>query len=245
MFLRNAPAKGLAPPEQLARSQWAAFMRALCVFDDAAWMNHPQRTYLAESKPYQLALATECGFKVPETLVGNDAASIRRQFPGSLIVKSLDTVLLRDGKDCLFTYSTVADSSVLVDTNTAGAPLLAQRLLEPKMDLRVTIVGKQLFAVRILVDDEGVQGDWRMVPRDRLVYEDVEISTSIGEACRALVDHLGLTFAAIDLIETPEGVFFIEVNPTGEWGWLTTAERPIDAAIANWLAEPDSHATTA
>jgi hypothetical protein len=239
VFLRNAPAEALAPAEQLARSQWAAFVRALCVLDNAAWMNHPQRTYLAESKPYQLALAHECGLKVPETLVGNDAASIRGRFPGSLIVKSLDTVLLRDGEDCLFTYSTVADSSILVDSNTAGAPLVAQRLLEPKIDLRVTIVGKEMFAVRILVDGEGVPGDWRMLSRDRLVYEDVEISTSVEEACRALVEHLGLAFAAIDLIETPKGVYFIEVNPTGEWGWLTTVERPIDAIIADWLAKPD------
>jgi len=245
VFLRNLPAEGLAPAEQLARSQWAAFTRSLCVFHDAAWMNHPQRTYVAESKPYQLALATECGFKVPETLVGNDAVSIRTRFPGLLIVKSLDSVLLRDGDDSLFTYSTVADSSELVESNTAGAPLLAQRLLDPKMDLRVTIVGKEMFAVRILVDNKGVRGDWRTVSRDRLVYEDVEISPSIEKACRALVDHLGLAFAAIDLIETPEGVFFIEVNPTGEWGWLVTAGRPIDKAIANWLAEPGCHAAAA
>jgi glutathione synthase/RimK-type ligase-like ATP-grasp enzyme len=240
VFLRNAPAEALAPAEQLARSQWAAFGRALCVLKDAAWMNHPQLTYLAESKPYQLALAIECGFKVPETLVGNDATGIQQLFPSSLIVKSLDTVLLRDGEDCLFTYSTVADSSVLSESNTAEAPILAQRLLEPKIDLRITIVGKQVFAVRIIVEDEGVQGDWRIVPRERLVYEDVEIDGSVQEACRTLVEHLGLAFAAIDLIETPDGIFFIEVNPTGEWGWLTTPERPIDKAIANWLANPDN-----
>lgn len=238
VFLRNVPPEKLTPIEQLTRSQWTAFVRALSVFRHASWMNHPQQTYLAESKPYQLALAVECGFQVPETLVGNDAASIRSRFPGSLIVKSLDTVLLRDGEDCLFTYSTMAHSSVLVDSNTAGAPLLAQRLLDPKTDLRVTIVGKQIFAVRILVDKKGVSGDWRTVPRDRLIYEDVELSTSLEGACRAFVDHLGLNFAAIDLVETPEGVFFIEVNPTGEWGWLTTVERPIDEAIARWLTEP-------
>ena len=55
-----------------------------------------------------------------------------------------------------------------------------------------------------------------------------------------LARRLGLSFAAIDLVETPEGTFFIEVNPTGEWGWLSNPEQPIDFAIAAWLAQPCS-----
>lgn len=35
-------------------------------------MNDPSATYLAESKPYQLAVANELGFKVPRTMVTND-----------------------------------------------------------------------------------------------------------------------------------------------------------------------------
>ena len=61
----------------------------------------PAATYLAESKPYQLSVAASCGFQVPVTLATNDASSIRETFPGSLVIKSLDTVLLRDGDDCL------------------------------------------------------------------------------------------------------------------------------------------------
>lgn len=36
VFLRNAPAVSLSPGEQLERSQWTAFLRALCVFRHAA-----------------------------------------------------------------------------------------------------------------------------------------------------------------------------------------------------------------
>jgi hypothetical protein len=237
VFLRNTPPKPLASSEQLSRSQWAAFQRSLCVFDQTRWMNHPQATYLAESKPYQLQVARRCGFQVPATLAGNDARSVHARFPGSLVVKSLDTVLLREGSDCLFTYTTVGSSQMLDDGNTAAAPLLAQQLLDRKTDIRVTVVGERVFAVRIQAGGSGIEGDWRTVERDRLTYEDMRLDSDTASACLLLARRLGLPFAAIDLAETPDGIFFIEVNPTGEWAWLNADSRPIAAAIADWLVE--------
>ena len=65
VFLRNAPGGTVSPSEQLARSQWSAFLRAMTVFDSARWMNHPAHTYQAECKPFQLKVAAGCGFLVP------------------------------------------------------------------------------------------------------------------------------------------------------------------------------------
>ena len=134
VFLRNTPPVPLSPEEQLERSQWMAFLRGLCVFRHAAWMNSPAATYLAESKPYQLSVAATCGFQVPTTLASNDASRIRKTFPDSLVIKSLDTVLMRDGDDCLFTYTTLNPGSELKDAAVHAAPLLAQRALEEKTD---------------------------------------------------------------------------------------------------------------
>lgn len=238
VFLRNTPSVPLSPNEQLERSQWSAFLRGLCVFSDAAWMNHPPATYLAESKPYQLYAAAACGFNVPQTLATNNASLIRETFPRSLIIKSLDTVLLREGGDCLFTYTTMSPGTELHDNSVASAPLLAQRMLENKTDVRVTVVGDRLFAVRILSAGRGIPGDWRIISKAHIEYRDMELDSDTADRCLRLTRKLGLAFAAIDLVETPEGIFFIEVNPTGEWGWLSDTERPIDKAIASWLAPP-------
>ena len=73
----TSPPIPLSPEEQLDRSQWTAFLRALCVFRHAVWMNSPAATYLAESKPYQLSIAANCGFQVPETLATNDASRLQ------------------------------------------------------------------------------------------------------------------------------------------------------------------------
>ena len=238
VFLRNTPSAPLSPAEQLERSQWTAFLRGLCVFRNAAWMNFPMATYIAESKPYQLHIAAECGFCVPRTLATNDAASISDAFKGELVIKSLDTVLLRDGDECLFTYTTVNSSRKLTDQTVSAVPLLAQFALEKKTDLRVTVIGDKVFAVRVLSGGSGIDGDWRLVPKAQLEFQDVELGHDVAVRCQQLTRQLGLSFAAIDLIETAEGFFFIEVNPTGEWGWLSSAKRPIDEVIASWLSNP-------
>ena len=237
VFLRNTPGAPLTPKEQLERSQWMGFLRGLCVFQEAAWMNSPIATYIAESKPYQLAVAARCGFEVPSTLATNDGERMRSTFPSGIAVKSLDTVLLREGDDCLFTYTTLNPEIELDDSTVKDVPVLAQRALESKCDLRVTIVGEEVFAVRVLARGEPIPGDWRRTPKQDLEYHDCELDPGVAKRCRLLTRRLGLSFAAIDLIENKDGTFFIEVNPTGEWGWLSNEERPIDVAIATWLGQ--------
>ena len=241
VFLRNTPAVPLSPKEQLERSQWMAFLRGLCVFHHAAWMNSPAATYIAESKPYQLSVAASCGFQIPTTLATNDANRIREIFPSSVAIKSLDTVLLREGDDCLFTYTILNPGEELSDETVHVAPLMAQQALKEKSDLRITVVGEEMFAVRVLSRGSNIVGDWRTVSKNDLEFHDIVLSDEIAQRCNLLTRRLGLSFAAIDLIETPQGVFFIEINPTGEWGWLSTKERPIDRAVASWLGNPPQY----
>ena len=156
IYLRNTPAEPLSPQEQLARSQWMAFLRAMCVFDEAGWMNAPHATFLAECKPYQLLLAKQVGFDVPRTLIGNDAETFNRSFALPLVVKSLDTVLVRDGDDLLFSYTGIRDLP-FEDVSTASAPFIAQDFICPKTDVRVTVVGSETFATRILSEGRPVR----------------------------------------------------------------------------------------
>jgi len=65
-------------------------------FDNVIWMNHPQATYRAEVKPYQLYVAKRIGFDVPETVVANAPGYYDRAANGKskVMVKSLDPVIL-------------------------------------------------------------------------------------------------------------------------------------------------------
>jgi glutathione synthase/RimK-type ligase-like ATP-grasp enzyme len=235
IFLRNTPGETLTVKEQLVRSQWMAFLRSLSIFKNAMWMNWPESTYLAETKAFQLMEAYKLGFRIPKTKIGNNA----KEFIGfnqDVIIKSLDTVLLREGGDCLFTYSTIERYNNFRDEAVFEAPLTVQQYISPKIDIRVTVVGNKIFAVKITSEGSGIKNDWRVLNKDKLEYTDIELPDKINNLCFQLVKKLGLTFGAIDLIESNGKYFFIEINPTGEWGWINTLERRIDSCIADWLA---------
>ena len=234
IFLRNTPSSSLTIDEQLERSQWMGFLRSLSIFEQTNWLNPLDATYLAETKVYQLALANEIGFDIPKTLVGNHAERFD-QFKNRVIIKSLDTILLREKNDCLFTYSTLTDTSELRDGNTFFAPLTVQDYVTPKIDIRVTIVGKNIIAIKITSEGVGIEEDWRTHERSCLEYSQIKLPDEVENNCFELMRRLNLNFGAIDLINSGERYYFIEINPTGEWGWLVDESRRIDSLIADWL----------
>lgn len=236
VFIRNTPGNKLAIDAQLSRSQWSAFLRSMMVFDSARWMNHPADIYKAETKPFQLLVASRCGFLVPATTVGNDVQAIQKRFSSRIAVKSIDTVYLREGNDALFAYTNIIQSYELSDANVHQAPLIAQVPISPKADIRVTVVGSSVFAHRILINGTSAAGDWRLHKRNEISYEPYSLSDDVKTRCIALCSKLNLSFGAIDLIESEGEVVFIEINPTGEWAWLPNADQTTGEAIAAWLS---------
>ena len=234
VFLRTT---GKARPveEQLKRSQWSAFIRNLIIIDKAVWMNHPVATYRAENNLYQLKIAKECGFSVPETYVGNSLPQNIAQ-EKMYIVKSLDTALFYEDDKEMFTYSTMIEGKDLLSSEIQLAPIITQECLSPKCDIRVTFVNNRMFPVAITEDGMILEGDWRKSNKDNLTYTCVKLPRNIENQLMIIMKKLSLSFGGIDLALVGDTYYFIEVNPTGEWGWLTScANLPIDKAIVDTL----------
>jgi glutathione synthase/RimK-type ligase-like ATP-grasp enzyme len=106
--------------------------------------------------------------------------------------------------------------------------------------MRLTIIGQTLYCVEITDQGHGIEGDWRLLGKCRLRYEDHLLPEEEKQRCVDLVKALGLKFGAIDMARTPAGSYFIEINPTGEWGWLDCPSRPIASDIARLLSETGS-----
>lgn len=87
------------------------------------------------------------------------------------------------------------------------------------MDCRITYVKGIFFAVKILKDNAGMYGDWRFY-KEQLEYVPFELPENVKCQIDELMRKLKLNFGGIDLAYTKEEYYFIEVNPTGEWGWL-------------------------
>lgn len=232
-FRRDAFGHPIEPAMQLQFSQWPALMRGLMLFEDARWYNLPSATYRAESKPYQLRKAAELGFAVPETRITNDRhVDVSSELGDLIALKSIDTIYLVEEDQQHFTYTNVVSWLDCADDDFHLLPATCQVLMEPKLDLRVTVVGDRLWCHAITVEDEPIAGDWRVHSKNQLVYRKSDLTPEQGARCKHLVRELGLRFAAVDLLRSKGEDWFIEVNPTGEWAWLDH-----DGEIANAIAQ--------
>lgn len=235
-FLRDNYQPELRPVEQLARSQWAAFVRAISVFENVKWFNKPKNTYQAEIKPFQLKKAAEIGFEIPETIITNDSDINSKKFDyNNIILKSLDTVLLKlDNKEG-FVYTNTVSRDDINNADLSKAPVILQQPLIPKVDIRVTVIEDKVFAVSIKKDGSGIDKDWR-IEKYNVQYESIKLSSDLERKCVKLLKKLGLNFGAIDLAYYNNKFYFIEINPTGEWSWLLShVDYPIDKTIAEVL----------
>lgn len=222
-FLRETFSRAVSPEEQLSASQWMAFIRNLTVFEKATWVNNPISTYKAENKLLQLIYAKKIGFKIPKTNIVNYCDNCIDS-DEKLVVKSLDTAILRIGAQEGFVYSNVINKNELRNYDLSISPIVLQEYLYPKIDFRVTVIGEKVYAVKITKNNKGVEGDWRKLKND-VDFIPVSLPAHVKRACIEIVRALSLSFGGIDLIESKGTYYFIEVNPTGEWAWLVNSSN--------------------
>jgi glutathione synthase/RimK-type ligase-like ATP-grasp enzyme len=235
------------PPElDPAQAHWAAgeareALNGLWRTLDARWVNPPLAEAAAVSKPEQLQRARLHGLAVPETLVTNDGAEAQEfASAGQTICKPMGRgAITVDGAERLFFTRLLNDDDVAALATIGPEPYLLQRLIPKQYDLRVTIIGEELFAVRIdsQVDSES-SVDWRRGDANELNHEAIDLPRDVAERCLALIKSYGLVFAAVDFAVDPEGrhVFF-EINPSGQWAWLEErAGVPLRGRLAALLA---------
>ena len=204
------------------------------------WLSSPSAIWKAERKPYQLSVAHHLGFSIPRTVITNDEAVVHNFSQGhQLVGKAVSSgyISTEEGNKGIFTSE--ISSKDLEDLNgLALAPVTFQDKVEKTSDIRVTVVGEDVFAVEILSQGRATSRvDWRATDDPDLQHRIHELPQSLIDRCRTLVAHFGLDFGAIDFALTPKGDYiFFEINPNGEWVWLEEQlGLPISDKIARWL----------
>lgn len=209
------------------------------------WVNHPSKAADAEYKPLQLATATACGLYVPRTVITNvpgDSAKHTAHLGESVVYKTLSGASVPDGERVSLIYTTPVAAKDMADHRVALTAHQFQERVPKVRDVRATVVGKRVFAVNILVDDEagGELVDWR-ADYQALRYEPVDLPASVESSLLKMTDQLGLSFAAADFVVTADDMhYFVDLNPSGQWGWIEDATAlPIADAIAALLTGED------
>ena len=228
----------------LRESQWfvRGFLLNLAQQVPAAnWMSLPANIQRAESKMLQLHVAGTLGLACPETLISNNPDEIRvfwdRQ-EGRVIAKPLRLGFFDYGDVQTAAYTTaVSAADLATDDALAVAPVIYQRHLEKRCDIRVTIVGDFIYAAAIHSQDtDSARVDWRRSDVE-LEHETHVLPDEIAAACQRLMKALNLHYGAIDLVLAPnDQYYFLEINPNGQWLWLEDKLRfPISNKIVEWL----------
>ncbi|WP_406296522.1 hypothetical protein OG948_13480 [Embleya sp. NBC_00888] len=225
--------------ERFALSQAKrAFAGLLGAKTDVVWVNRPERNADC-TKPVQLTAAAEAGLAVPDTLITNDPAAVRpfaEKHHGHIITKVLGGIVhTEDGKRSQI-YTSRVEPEQWDDPRIALTAHLFQREITDKAyEVRLTVVGDQLFPVAIHAPVGPGRLDWR---RDspHLSYTDVTLPSAVGSGVRQMMRRLGLTFAAVDFIVDSQGVhWLVDVNPGGRWAWIELTRSAITNALADLL----------
>jgi glutathione synthase/RimK-type ligase-like ATP-grasp enzyme len=216
-------------------------MDALMTVMDVLWVNHPQCHVRANSKAAQLYVARQVGLEIPPTIVTNDPHEVRRfigQVDGPVVYKAHSQTLNLEPGMALYT-GVVTEQSLQQLELIQTSPGVFQKYVTKSYEVRATVVGEQIFAVRIDSQAHAETAiDWRRRPFD--LDKPVDLPADVQAKMHALMRAFGLNYGAFDLIVTPDGRHvFLEVNPAGQYLWVEAATKlPITAALVDLLSHP-------
>ncbi len=217
-------------------AEWQAMLQSLYWAIGDRWLNAPHAIALAEDKVRQLTLARKLGFRIPETLIGN-APAVAETFAagGGVIGKPLrNAVVSGPWSDRVVFTSRVAIDARTEQLAIRACPLILQQEIKKRFDVRVTVVGQQVFAAtKDSQSNPDTEVDWRRTSTPDLPHSPHSLPHEVAEACVALTKSLGLRFGALDFVLDPAGqLWFLEINPNGQWAWIETRTgHPIAKAI--------------
>lgn len=208
---------------------------------DVLWVNDPIKQATAEYKPLQLARAAAAGLTTPATLLTNhqpEVAEFAAAVGGSVVCKQMSglTFTEGDGEQIRMTYTTRIDPRTIDPAQFAATAHLVQEWVPKQYEARVTVVGREPFAVAIRSASPAGRVDWR-ADYDALSYEPIDTPAQVRAGIDRFMDALGLAFGAFDFVIRPDGHWvMLECNPAGQWLWLEHETGvPIAAAIAQLL----------
>lgn len=193
------------------------------------WINHPEKIVTADYKPYQLDVARTCGLETPATLLTNSAFAARQFFaehPGGIIYKTLSGALVfsESGEPLSIYTSRISLHDLEQEDCLRQTACLFQEEIPKELELRITVMGERVFAAEIFSQHSPrTQVDFRQAYTD-LRYGIHTLPQTIHDRCLTLTKALGLTFAAIDMVLTPDHRYvFLELNSSGQWAWIEQA----------------------
>jgi glutathione synthase/RimK-type ligase-like ATP-grasp enzyme len=230
-----------------AASEARALVNTLYALPNINWVNDPFIASRSKVKFQQLILASKYGVTVPSTILTNlcdEAKSFFHKHHQDVAAKSIYTSNVTiDGQDQGIPTSRIGPSEFVASYESiAACPTQFQEYIKKAFELRITVIGDNVFAVKIDSQiDSKSEVDWR--PNAKALPHSVyELPERIREFCTKFISSQGLVYGAMDFIVTPKKEYvFLENNPFGQYLWLELETGlPLTATMAEYLKSLNS-----
>ena len=218
-----------------AESETAQAVNGMLDSLPCVWVNPRALDEIAHRKPVQWTAAQQVGLCLPRTLVTNQPAAARSFISEMGAGKTVFKAFLAIHEE--WRETRVIEPSDLEQLESVRyAPVIFQEYIEG-VDLRITVVGDEIFAAEIDARNTSYPYDMRMVVGQASVKR-VDLPAELKKTLLDLQRRLGLFYGAIDMRRTPAGdYYFFEVNPAGQWLFIEQRTgMPISQAVADLLA---------
>ncbi|TNE51190.1 MAG: MvdD family ATP-grasp ribosomal peptide maturase [Deltaproteobacteria bacterium] len=242
---------GAQPPEGIDPdfAHAVALQTEVLVWDmlaclDVFMLDPPGPLRHAPQKVRQLQLARSLGINIPKTLATNNPEAVRRfakTCPNGVITKLPDSAMVfaegDEGEEPIYTRR-MTDEELEHLEGLELCPMLFQEFVPKHKELRLTVVGHQIFAAAIGGQGTESLDDWRSDSQSVSSFEPYpSLPDSLHKKILQLFDAIGLNFGTVDLILTPDGKYvFLELNSISYFDFVEQSTGlPISDAIADLL----------
>lgn len=210
--------------EKLSIEQWNGFNNNFVyALDDSFWISHPLNIQKASRKFIQLKYAQKIGFKTPLSIISNDLQKVKEKFNRKVTCfKTLEQTFWVDDEKSEGIYTNKININSLSFDETKSIPVIWQEYIEKHFEVRVTVVGNQIFACKIESQSSEISNiDWRRYDFKNVPHYIIEIPSLIKKQIFEMMSMFSLNFAAFDfIVDKNEEYIFLEINPVGQWLWI-------------------------
>ncbi|MGW0827113.1 hypothetical protein [Streptomyces sp. NPDC002845] len=127
-----------------------------------------------------------------------------------------------------------------LDESIALTAHVLQHAIDKRGEVRLTVIGQQMFGALITAHSEASRHDFR-ADYAALSYTPIDVPPHIRDGVLRLKARLGLMYVACGiLIDHQDRWLLVDINQAGQYGWIEDKlpQFQISAAIAELLANP-------
>jgi ATP-GRASP peptide maturase of grasp-with-spasm system len=194
------------------------------------------------NKLISLRVAQQSGLAIPATIITTQRKKLqdfKKQY-GAIITKAVGNMFLLESPNYFQSIGTqIIDNEHFVFLEDTIAPTLVQQKIEKSFELRIFFIQDVFYAMAIFSQlDAKTTLDYRNYNRQKpnrnipyLLPDDLQAKL------KTFISKMELNTGSIDLIVSTTGEYvFLEVNPVGQFGWLSqNCNYYLESQIARYL----------